>query len=104
MRWLETQPPEQKVKRVILVAANSGRLSDKAIASETNYGFYTKLGYNFEKIKTHCDDFVVLHSKDDPWVPFAAGQQNAIGLSAHFLQFEKYVLISQALYTLWVAK
>lgn len=90
LRWLEKQEPKIKVKKVILVATNSGRLCDKPIASETNYGFYTKEGYDFEKIKNHCSDFVVFHSKDDPWVPFSAGENNAQGLSAKFLQFENY--------------
>jgi len=88
LRWLEQQPPEKHVKKVILVATNSGRLKDKAIHTESNYGFYTEEGYDFKKIKTHCNDFVVLHSKDDQWVPFSAGEINAEGLSAKFLQFD----------------
>lgn len=88
MRWLEKQKSEKRVKKVILVATNSGRLKDKAIPSESNYGFYTEKGYDFEKIKSHCDNFVVLHSRDDKWVPFSAGETNAIGLSARFLQFD----------------
>ncbi|MFZ4648928.1 MAG: RBBP9/YdeN family alpha/beta hydrolase [Patescibacteria group bacterium] len=90
LRWLENQAPEMKVKKVILVATNSGRLCDKPIASETNHGFYTDEGYDFKKIKSHCQDFIVLHSKDDPWVPFASGEFNAQGLSAKFLRFENY--------------
>ena len=90
MRWLEQQPPNLKVKKVILVATNSGRLKDKAIAKESNYGFYTEKGYDFEKIKTHCSDFVVLHSRDDHWVPFSSGEINAAGLSARFIKFDDY--------------
>lgn len=87
MRWLEKQDPGKRVKKVILVATNSGRLKDKAIPGESNYGFYTEEGYDFEKIKSHCDEFIVLHSRDDKWVPFSAGETNAAGLSARFLQF-----------------
>lgn len=90
MRWLERQVPEKQVKKVILVATNSGRSKDKAILSESNYGFYTDEGYDFEKIKSHCNDFAVLHSKDDKWVPFSAGEMNATGLAARFLKFENY--------------
>lgn len=90
MRWLEKQRPGKKVKKVILVATNSGRLKDKAVPSESNYGFYTNEGYNFEKIKSHCNDFVILHSRDDKWVPFSAGETNAIGLSARFLKFDDH--------------
>ena len=90
MRWLEKQQPNKQVKKVVLVATNSGRLKDKAIPNESNYGFYTDGGYDFEKIKLHCHDFVVLHSRDDKWAPFSAGEINAAGLSARFLKFENY--------------
>ncbi|MFA4942110.1 MAG: alpha/beta hydrolase [Patescibacteria group bacterium] len=90
LRWLENQPASVKVLRVILVSTNSGRTEDKAISGESNYGFYTEAGYNFNKIKSHCDDFVVFHSKDDVWVPFSAGEMNSVGLSAKFIQFDNY--------------
>lgn len=90
LRWIENQTPEKRVKKVILVATNSGELADRVIPTESNHGFYTEEGYDFEKIKTHCDDFVVLHSKDDRWVPFTAGKKNSFGLSARFLQFDDY--------------
>lgn len=38
--------------------------------TENSNGFYTESGYDFGKIKKHCDDFVVFHSEDDQWVPF----------------------------------
>ena len=87
LRWLEEQPKDFKVKKVILVATNSGD-SAKRNKTENNKGFFSKEGYDFEKIKQHCDDFTVLHSKDDEWVPFSAGQENAKGLNAKFLQFK----------------
>lgn len=90
LRWLERQPPGRRVRKVVLVATNAGRLKDKAIPKESNFGFYTESGYDFEKIKTHCDDFVVMHSRDDEWVPFSAGEMNAEGLSAKFLAFEDH--------------
>lgn len=90
LRWLERQPAGKRVRKVILVAVNSGRLNDKAVPNESNHGFYTEEGYDFEKIKTHCDEFVVFHSKDDQWVPFSHGEVNTKGLSAKFLQFSDY--------------
>lgn len=87
LRWLERLPADRKVRKVILVAANSGRL-EKMKQSENSKGFYSKRGYDFENIKSHCDDFVVLHSRDDQWVPFAAGKENAAGLQAKFLIFD----------------
>jgi len=88
LRWLEKQPEDFKVKKVLLIATNSGDVADRHIPSETNYGFYTEDGYDFEKIKTHCDEFVVFHSTDDEWVPFSNGEKIAAGLDAKFLTFE----------------
>lgn len=88
LRWLEQQPAEVQVARVVLVATNAGTIADMAVPSETNHGFYTQDGYDFEKIKSHCDNFVVLHSRDDKWVPYDAGVANAEGLDAQFLSFE----------------
>lgn len=71
LRWLEKQSENIKVKKVILVATNSGN-SEKKNKTESSKGFFTKEGYDFVKIKKHCDNFVVLHSKDDEWVPFSS--------------------------------
>ncbi len=87
LRWLEKQPKNLKIKKVILVATNSGD-SFKRNKTENNKGFFTKDGYDFGKIKQHCDDLVVLHSEDDEWVPFEAGEENAKGLNAKFLRFK----------------
>ena len=87
LRWLERLPEGKKIKKVVLVATNSGR-SEKMNKTENNKGFYSDKGYDFEKIKTHCDNFVVIHSKDDIWVPFEAGEENAKGLDARFKVYE----------------
>ena len=90
LRWLEQAPTEIKVYKVVLIATNSGLLVDRFILNESNHGFYTEQGYNFTVIKKHCDDFTVLHSRDDKWVPFAHGEKNASGLDANFLAFDGY--------------
>lgn len=90
LRWLEEQPKELQVLRVILVAVNSGLSGHLAIPGETNHGFYTEEGYDFAKIRQHCSDFVVLHSRDDQWVPYAHGVENAEGLRAKLLSFEDH--------------
>ena len=84
---LEIQPEDFRVKKVILVGTNSGH-SEKMNKTENNKAFYSKEGFDFAKIRSHCDNFVVLHSKDDEWVPFSAGEENAKGLDAKFLKFE----------------
>lgn len=90
LRWLEMQPKSRKVKKVILIATNSGSIQKMPFPDESNHAFYTKEGYDFTKIKQHCDDFVVLHSKDDQWVPYEHGQENAKGLNARLVTFERY--------------
>ncbi len=87
LRWLEIQPEDFRVKKVVLVGTNSG-YSEKMNKTENNKGFYSKEGFDFSKIKSHCDNFVVLHSEDDEWVPFSAGEENAKGLDAKFLKFK----------------
>lgn len=87
MRFLERLSEGKKIKKVILLASNSGSAKYMAIPSESNYGFYTKDGYDFNKIRSHCDNFVAFHSKDDRWVPFEHGEENAKGLGAKFITF-----------------
>ncbi len=87
LRWLERQPVQARVRKVILVGANSGDVADRHIPAETNHGFYTEDGYDFTQIKTHCDDFVVMHSTDDHVVPFSNGEKNSAALDAKFLVF-----------------
>ncbi|MFQ5531383.1 MAG: class I tRNA ligase family protein, partial [Candidatus Nanoarchaeia archaeon] len=87
LRWLEKLPKGKRVKKVVLVAANAGD-SKKRNKTENNKGFFSVKGYDFEKIKSHCDNFVVIHSRDDNWVPFSAGEENAKGLNAKFSIYE----------------
>ncbi|MEJ2267482.1 MAG: class I tRNA ligase family protein [Nanoarchaeota archaeon] len=86
MRWLERLPKDKKVKKVILISSNSGKPNRKGRTGESN-GFYGT-EYNFEKIKTHCNNFVIIHSRDDPIVPFSVGKNNAESLEADFKVYE----------------
>ena len=56
--------------------------------SENNHGFYNDNVFDFNKIKSHCDNFIVIHSRDDEWVSFSAGEENSKGLNAKFKVFE----------------
>lgn len=71
LRYLEKQNNNFRVKKVILIATNSWYIKNMRSDENSNW-FYTDEGYDFEKIKTYCSDFVVLHSKDDKWVPYRA--------------------------------
>lgn len=87
LRWLE-QKESKPVRKVILAATNSGFLKNKAVPEENGNGFYTASGYDFDAIREKCNEFVVLHSRDDAWVPFSHGEENAAGLRAKFLMFD----------------
>lgn len=87
LRYLEKLPNGKKVHKVILVATNAGR-SEKINKTENNKSFFSEDGYNFEEIKSHCNNFVVFHSLDDHVVPFQAGEENASGLKAKFVKFD----------------
>ena len=80
LRWLETR--HAKVAQVVLVAANSANIEDS-----TKGDFYSG-PYDFSAIRNCCKDFTVLHSKDDEWVPYAAGLENADGLGAKIISFD----------------
>lgn len=90
MRYLEQLESGLRVKAVVLIAANSGSLKDRAVVAESNMGFYTEEGYDFVEITSHCDTFFVLHSEDDHVVPFSNGEKNATGLGVELLSFTKY--------------
>lgn len=80
LRWLEQ--PDRPVKRVILVATNGAHLVDAAGGD-----FYSG-AYDFETIRHNCADIVLLHSRDDEWVPYVAAQYNAEHLGGRLISLE----------------
>ncbi|MEO7617941.1 MAG: alpha/beta hydrolase [Candidatus Saccharibacteria bacterium] len=88
LRWLEDQKAGVHISKVILTAANVGDGSGGRAIPATSRGFYTEAGYDFDAIKSHCDEFVIVHSKNDTVVDFAAAESNAKGLNAQLVVYE----------------
>ncbi len=63
LRYLETLEENQKVGGVVLVAGFSDDLGYKELSS-----FFVK-PIDWQKIKSHCSKFIIIHSTDDPLVP-----------------------------------
>jgi predicted alpha/beta hydrolase family esterase len=88
LRWLEEQAADVRISKVILTAANAGDGSGGRAIPATSKGFYTEAGYDFDAIKSHCDEFIVVHSKNDMIVDFTAAEENSKGLNARLIAYE----------------
>lgn len=63
LRFLETLKKGQEIGGAVLVAGFSDNLGFKELDS-----FFTQ-PINWDKIRTHCKNFVAIHSDNDPFVP-----------------------------------
>lgn len=80
LRYLETFKEGEVVGDVFLVAG-----------ADANPGFpeldsFVAVPPDYKKIKKGAKSFTVIHSDDDPVVPFKMGQRLAKGLDAEFIQ------------------
>jgi predicted alpha/beta hydrolase family esterase len=83
LRWLNTLPKDTKVKKIITISCNYDFQPGRTDGDE----FYTtKLDY--EDIMKKCQQTVVIHSEDDPYVNIAAGEQLAENLGAKLVRYE----------------
>lgn len=79
LRYLETLKDGESVGDVFLVAG-----------ADANPGFpeldsFVAVPPDYEKMKKGAKSFTVIHSDDDPVVPFAMGQRLSKGLGAEFI-------------------
>ncbi len=60
---LQGLPPETKIKAAVLVSAFKDDLNRNALA-----GLFEN-PFDFDAIKSHCKQFIFVHSDNDPYVP-----------------------------------
>lgn len=67
LRFLESLKDGERVGGVILVAGFTDNLGYKEISS------FFKEPIDFDKVKSHCQKFVAIHSDNDPYVALSYG-------------------------------
>ncbi|MDQ5938347.1 MAG: serine hydrolase [Patescibacteria group bacterium] len=71
LRYLESLAVEKKIGGVVMVAGFCSNLGYKELAS-----FFPNQGWlDWDKIKSHCDKFVAIHSDNDPFVSTHYGEE-----------------------------
>jgi len=73
----------QKIKACYLVSGFIGLLSDKTL-NEINKIFVEK-EFDWKKIKNNCENFVIFHSENDPYVPIDKAYELAALLEADLI-------------------
>ncbi|MEK6829338.1 MAG: alpha/beta fold hydrolase, partial [Nanoarchaeota archaeon] len=86
LRYLETLPKNAKVKRCIFIAPWM-KLDEETIKEEGEEVIeiakpWMKTPINWEKVKSHCTDFVCIFSDNDPYVPLSNKEFFKIRLNA----------------------
>ncbi len=79
LRLLETFGENEKVKAVVLVAAFARDVGIPQIAN------FVGRPFDWQKIKTRADRFIVINSDNDPFLELSEGEMVASSLGAEFL-------------------
>ena len=75
-----------KIKGAVLVAGFLGLLNNEHF-DNLNKSFTTKQ-FDWNKIRNSCEQFYVINSKDDPYVPFERGVELATNLKTQIIPME----------------
>lgn len=90
LRYLETLQNGEKIKGVILVAGPYKKLKEEdqdSIIRRIDNFFDPE--FNYERIKLACDNFIVIHAKNDDRVPFSHAEFLSKALSAKLVGLEE---------------
>ena len=90
LKYLENKTDDRKIACAILV---SGLISPLELENpQSNYRMIDSFvvpELDFEKIKNKVGKFIVVHSTDDPAVPFSHGEKISKALGCNFIKLEK---------------
>tara|TARA_Y100000310_G_scaffold291208_1_gene318992 strand:+ start:2570 stop:3130 length:561 start_codon:yes stop_codon:yes gene_type:complete len=78
---------DKKVKACFFVSGFISLLGNEHY-DNLNRSFIDK-EFDWKKIKKNCNKFIVINSKDDPYVPFEEGKKLADRLNAEFIALDK---------------
>lgn len=79
---------ERKVDTVILIASFNNDYKLNGSRRDEHYADFFEYALDLEKIKKLANKFVVMHSKDDPDIPYSQGEEIAKGLGAKLITYE----------------
>lgn len=83
LRWINTLPTTTRIRQIITVSCNFDYQPDRADGDE----FYAQ-PLNYTDITNKCQNIVVVHSADDPYVPIRAGEELASNLHARLVRYQ----------------
>ena len=93
LRYLETLPEGKKIKGCVFVAGwfNLKGLEEEPESIEIVEP-WIKTPIDFEKVKSHCDNFLVILSDNDPWVPIESKElfEKKLGAKVIILQNKEH--------------
>ncbi len=75
---LQELPIKEKIKKAILIATFEGDLGWPELSS-------LNIEFDYNKIKKQSDEFIVVHSDDDPYCPIEGAKSVAKKLDAEFV-------------------
>ena len=82
LHLLQVLPKTTKIKAEILVSAFKDSLGWDSLN-----GLFTE-PYDFDEIKAHCQEFIFIHSDNDPYVPIEHAEFLATKTGGQLLRFE----------------
>ena len=79
-----------KVDTVILISALNNNYKENRKRANGNFSDFFDYAVDIEKVKKLADKFIVVHSKDDEYLPYSQGEEIAGELGAKLLTYKNF--------------